>query len=428
MACLPNPTHRANAVSARGKRAATLVHSLLLLCSRAHLDDAATAEIRMLAAQNMDWPGLLAAAVEHAIAPLVCHRLDNLAGDVLPSLWRGRFREAFARNLHRNLFLTSELFCVLAAFEARGVRVTPFKGPVLAALAYGDIALRQFADLDFIVPHCEIAEAHRALTCLGYRSELDGEDILKSSNSRQLTPGQFAYHREAGNLHLELHSEATLRYFPRPLDLESLLARRETVAVAGGEAFTFSAEDLVVLLSVHGAKHFWDQLNWLADVAALAESPKGLDWELAIERARFLGAERMVLLGAELVCVLLDVTLPKRIATHLDQDSEVRQLAEQVCRQFFAAGCSQRGVFSRFSFRVRMRGRMTQGLSYAVRLATAATEADRNESPLAARFENLYAVLRPLRLARLYGWRSRQSIETLASPQRRTKGGQRQGR
>lgn len=258
------PEYSAEAVAARGPHAATRVHSLLLLCARTKLDDAAAAEFRILAERGVNWSGLLAAAAEHAVVPLVCQRLDDVAGDSLPPLWRDRFRNAFKCNVHRNLFLTSELFRVLAALGARGVRATPYKGPTLAARAYGDIALRQFADLDLIVPHCEIAEAHRALMSLDYRLELDEKETCEPSDAGEPIPGQYAYYNEARRSHAELHTEATLRYFPRSLNLEALLSRRETLVLAGGEAPTFSAEDLFVLLSVHGSKHFWDRLGWIA--------------------------------------------------------------------------------------------------------------------------------------------------------------------
>jgi hypothetical protein len=116
------------------------------------------------------------------------------------------------------------------------------------------------------------------LVGLGYRSNFDGEGISEAAGAARRIPGEYAYRNEASRAPIELHSEATLRYLPRRLDLEAILTRRETIA-AGGEVRTFSAEDELVLLSVHGASHFWDHLGWIADNAALARSPEGPDWE-----------------------------------------------------------------------------------------------------------------------------------------------------
>jgi hypothetical protein len=405
--CPPIPADSERACTPSAPPAFVPIHSLLLLCARPQLDGAEIEELRALAAHGMDWTGVLNIATEHAVAPLVCRRLDDLASDILPRFWRDKFRDIYKCNIHRNLLLTSELFRVLSALEMRGIRATPFKGPALAAQAYGDIALRQFADLDIIVPHREIALAHHVLQDLNYHSDLTGEDIQKSLDSERFAHGQFAYRKEAGNTHVELHSEMTLRYFPRQLDLESLIGRIETIKFAGGSALTFSFEDLFILLSVHGSKHFWDRLGWIADIAALAKSSNGIGWELMIERARCLGAERMVFLAAELARTLLNAQLPAEINVHIDRDPAIHRLVESIRSRFSAFDQTQPGVFSRFKYRIRMCTQKGEGIRYAVRLAMKPTEVDRNSNFFANHFEFACAVLRPLRLARQYGWRTR---------------------
>jgi Uncharacterised nucleotidyltransferase len=363
---------------------------LLLLCARPITEDAGT-RIRDLAVEGLDWAGVLVAATENGMAPLLCQHLGFLADEVLPPLWRDQFREEFAANTRRSLFLSSELLRILDALDACGVRATPYKGPVLAVQAYGDIALRQFGDLDIIVPQAEILEAHRALAGLAFHPTNPQSD---PQVSRQV-PGQYAYSNEICGTHIELHTESTLRYVPMRLDLEPLLARREALLLANRELRTFSPEDSLVLLAVHGSKHFWDRLGWIADIAALAQSFRGLDWEMVMERARSLGAERMVLLGAGLAHDLLDAPLTDRVASLLERDSVTRRLKEGISRQFFAPRPLRLGVLSRFAFRAQTCGAIRNGLLYALRLAVTPTEADRN------------GALRPLRLARLYGWRTR---------------------
>ena len=81
------------------------------------------------------------------------------------------------------------------------------------------------------------------------------------------------------------------------------------------------------------------------------------------------------------------------------------RLIKSICRRFLATEPVQLGVFSRFAFSVRMRGPLVQGLPYAVGLALMATELDRGRQE--EYLEPVYALLRPLRLARTYGWRTR---------------------
>jgi hypothetical protein len=374
----------------------------LLLCTRTAVDgvDGDTLE-RMLAfaASEPDWDALLTAAAEQSLTPIFCKNVEANAGDALPCSWRRRLNEELLRNSCRNLALTAELIGVLQALEKHGVRATPYKGPVLAAQAYGDAALRQFSDLDIIVPQRQIVAAHGALLALGFRSLISG---LEPPDALRQIPGQYAYGKGAETL-VELHTERTLRYFPRGLSLEELCERREFVRVAGRQVLTFSLEDTLLLLSVHGSKHLWERLGWIADIAALTSRP--LDWGLVLERAREWGIQRMVLLGAGLAAQLFDAPLPNEVADCLKRDAVARRLMDGICQRFFAADQAQLGVLGRFAFRVRMRGSLAQGVPYAVRLAMMPTELDRGRH--ARYLEPLYALLRPLRLARIHGWRTR---------------------
>ena len=202
---------------------------------------------------------------------------------------------------------------------------------------------------------------------------------------------------------VELHTERTLRYFPAALDLEALYSRRKPVTLAGRQVLTFSTEDTLLLLSVHGSKHLWDRLAWIADIAALTQRSRP-DWALVLERARSWRVQRMLLLGAGLAANLLGAVLPDEVTNCLERDRVARLMIERISWGFFSAEKIRCGVLSRFAFRVRMRGPLAAGVPYAIRLALMPTERDRGKRRLPDAF---YALLRPLRLARTYGWRTR---------------------
>lgn len=381
---------------------------LLLLCARRQIgpDNSDTSRrILAIASAEPDWNVLLAAAAEHSLTPLVCKNLRDCAPASLPSPCRERFSRSFFECSCRNLALTAELFRVLAALESCGLSATPYKGPVLATQAYGDVALREFSDLDIVVPQREIVAAHQALLAIGFSPEI----AIEPSPSPRRVPGQYVYRKAAGTpgTLVELHTERTLRYFPVALDLDALCARRQPITLAGRQVLTFSPEDTLLLLSVHGSKHLWDRLSWIADIAALMARSRtdwSLDWALLLERARSWRVERMLLLGVGLAARLLEAPLPGEVNGRLERDKVARRMIEQISRRFFSAEKIQCGVLSRFAFRVRMRGAFPEGLPYAIRLALMPTERDRGSRRLP---EPLYALLRPLRLARTYGWRTR---------------------
>jgi hypothetical protein len=376
---------------------------LLLLCARRQIGADTSKRVLAIASGQPDWNVLLAAASEHTLTPLVCKNLQDCAPAALPAPWRERFSRSYFESSCRNLALTAELFRVLAALESRGVAATPYKGPVLAAQAYGDVALREFSDLDIIVPQRQIVAAHEALLDLGFCAGIAG---IEPSPSPRRTPGQYAYRKGAGTL-VELHTEHTLRYFPASLDLQALCARRQLIVLAGRQVLTFSPEDTLLLLSVHGSKHLWDRLSWIADIAALTARSRPdwrPDWALVLERARSWRVERMLLLGVGLAARLLEAAPPDAVMNCLERDKVSSRMIEQISRRFFSPEEIQLGVLSRFAFRVRIRGPFAQGLPYALRLALMPTELDRGKRRLP---DPLYALLRPLRLARTYGWRTR---------------------
>jgi hypothetical protein len=356
-----------------------------------------------LAESGPDWAALLSAADDHGLTPLVSARLLELPCHALPEGWRDRFRQEFVRNAHHNLALTVELIRVLRALDRGGVLALPFKGPVLAQQAYGDLALRQFSDLDIVLPHGQMAEAHRVLEALDYRSEGAAAALAEGR-----IPGQYAYRSPARGILLELHTERTMRYLPVPLDWKALEARFETVPAGGQALRTFSVEDTLMLLCVHGTKHFWTRLGWICDVARLVQAPREIDWRRAETLARKMRCRKMWLLGLALAHQLLAAPLPPDIARQIHRDARVLALARRVREQFLVSGEAAVSAAERLRFRAHSQDTLATGLRQISIFATRPTDEDWQSNALPRWASPLYAILRPLRIARAYGLGLRQ--------------------
>ena len=137
---------------------------LLLACARLDADRAARVAA-IAAAREVDWDALVRLARPHGMLPLVADALGE-AG-VAPPAVRAALERALRDNLRRNVFLTAELFKLLALLEARGVPAVPYKGPALAALLYGNVGLRQFGDLDVLVRARDLGRAKELLLASG---------------------------------------------------------------------------------------------------------------------------------------------------------------------------------------------------------------------------------------------------------------------
>jgi hypothetical protein len=361
--------------------------------------------VRVFAESQPDWAGLLGVAADHGLLALACKRLLELPRGVLSEEWRTCCRQEFVRQAHRNLRMTVELVRIVRALERCGVQATPFKGPVLAQQAYGDLALRQFNDLDIVLPHAHLFAAHRALEVLGYRAEGAAAALTESR-----IPGQYAY-RTAGEplgMLLELHTEKTMRYCPVPLNWKALAARFETVSIEGQALRTFSVEDTLVLTCVHGTKHFWTRLCWICDIAHLVQAPRGIDWRLAERLARSMRCRRMLLLGLALANELFAIPLPENILRQVREDARVQELSRKVRERYLHGGEVSVSGGERLRFRSNSQDTLITGLRQLSIFATRPTDEDWKSHALPRWASPLYAILRPLRIARAYGLGLRQ--------------------
>lgn len=370
-------------------------------CVRTRLDTWRADRIRTLLKREMDWSHLIATAVRHGVGPLLYWHLNTTSAAIIPECWKAVLAEHFQRNVRRNLTLTGELYKILELFAARDILAIPYKGPTLAALAYGNVALREFVDLDIVIRQRDIGRAHELLVSCGYRADFD---LAAAQTASARIPGQYFFQRRDSQCIVELHTERTLRYFPMPLDLDQLTQHLEAVSVGGGVIKTFSAEDLLTILSVHATKHFWDRLLWTCDIAQLVQISRGVNWDQALEHARCLDCERMLFLGLYLAHEVLDAPLPGDILERLQENTVVKSLAAQAQRRLWEDNGGPPGAVQRFLFRLRMRENLWEGMRYCFRLATRPTEEDWRLFRLPGPLASLYSVVRPLRLLRKYGW------------------------
>src|SRR5262245_49297473 len=115
---------------------------LVLCCARAHMDAERVRQLRGLLREDLDWSDVLQTAHRHAVMPLVYHNLKTLCPDAVPQAIFSQLRARFFANVGHNLFLTQKLLMLLRLLEMEGISAIPYKGPVLATVVYGNLALR----------------------------------------------------------------------------------------------------------------------------------------------------------------------------------------------------------------------------------------------------------------------------------------------
>jgi hypothetical protein len=269
--------------------------------------------------------------------------------------------------------LIVELSKLMDVFGSAGIRAIPYKGPVLAAQAYGDAALREFEDLDIILRQRDMEKANEAMVSLGYRPRFPW--ILSPGAASALVPGEYNYHHESRRLLVELHTEITLRHFPVPPDLDELAGRLVPVSFSGHIVRTFAPEDGLLFLCVHGAKDFWERISWVADIAEFVQA-QPLDWDAIFRRAESARLRRMLHLGLALALGVLGAPLPDEIAARVRRDAVAASVASEIESRLLAREPGRLGAAEMLRFRRRMIEGAFAGWRYFLRLATIPAEED----------------------------------------------------
>ena len=383
-----SPSHPAGVASYKNE------WSALLECASASYDRQRLVGLL----RSADWARLLVLAEAHGVAGHLTACLRNLDEDVVPPEIRQTLVDRRRAQIFFTLKLTAELFRILDRFTSEGIGALVVKGPVLAVQAYGDSVVRSYGDLDLLVRQRDIRRATELLSAAGFSPAVP----LSAIDAGRI-PGQYLFSKPDSKLIVELHNDLTLRYFPRRLPIEEFFARQIRVHLDAREAPALSVEDELVLICVHGAKHFWERLMWIADVAALVSRQTGIDWQRVADSAQAVEAERMLHTGLRLASDLLKARLPDKVLAMVQADAVSARLVERTLKWLPAAGSAPPGLLERAAYRLGMRGGLISGPAYLLRLSLSPTEEDWKNGAEEKHHRFLDALRRPFRLARKYG-------------------------
>ncbi|MGB6564835.1 MAG: nucleotidyltransferase family protein, partial [Candidatus Binataceae bacterium] len=238
---------------------------LLLCCASSIATPERTARLRALVDEGVDWQLAIDMASVQAVMPLVYRYLAAELEGALPPDAASSIRRAFYGNSVRNLHLARELVRLTALLEQGGVEALALKGPALAMTAYGAVTMRQFNDLDLLVRKSEVGRAAEILRAAGYAPR-PGYGLADVDR-----PGgyEIAMARAGALTDIDLHWRLIPPYFPLALDGEELWRRAVRIEIEGAPVRTLAPADHLLYLCAHGAKHGWQALGGICDLAEL---------------------------------------------------------------------------------------------------------------------------------------------------------------
>ncbi len=380
--------------------------ALLLVCARLELTTGEQETIRTRLAAPLDWSCLIALAARHRLSPLLFRHLNALDPRAIP---RPVFVQLWARHeglAKKNEAMARELLRLLALLEAKEIQAVPFKGPTLARTAYGDLSLREFGDLDILVPRDQVLRARNLLGAEGYTSVVPIRPEDEQAFLRAHRQYDFELFHEERGLMVELHWRTSSEFPIESLDDPAWWSGLGTVELAGGTIPILPLRELLLVLLLHGTKHHWSRLSWLVDVAELIRQNPSLDWPWMIDTADRMGCRRRVAVGLRLALNLLDAPLPEATQEWVSQDGAVQDLASRLERNLFLAEPPDWDIFQRLSFDLDLCDRPRQRARHLLLLLFTPNAEDWGQRRLPRALAFLYFPGRLIRLAWKYARRN----------------------
>ena len=386
--------------------------ALLFACATTCSTPERTSRIRGSLAGIRNWDSLIALALRHAVMPLLYRYLTTECAGDFPTEAEAKLRFQYHLNVVRNRHLSNELIRFMRAFERAGVRALTFKGPLLAKLAYGDVGLRQFADVDFLIDAHELAAVAEILTAAGYTSHLNRRDGLIGGYFQEF---EECFNGRDGMGAVDVHWTMTPGAYPFAPSETAVRSRAIEATLLGESLQTLAPDDLFLYLCVHGAKHGWCQLGWICDIAQLLAAPGLIDVRAVLQRAAPLGSRRMVMLAIYLAHAI-DGVVAADLLDEARRSEGVAATGDYAMRTLFRRLDGSLPTFDPWRVPVAAIEGAAPRARYVVRRLMAPTMGDFQTLPLPQALFPLYWVIRPFRMALQYGPRLVRGVVGGAAP------------
>jgi Uncharacterised nucleotidyltransferase len=321
--------------------------------------------LQNLLLRSFSWTSLAHLADQHGVTSLLYDSLSPFKDPALANEMR-LLEQRYRTNLHKALFITRGLVRILDHLEALSIEVIPYKGVALSESIYGDIGLRQTGDIDLLIRPGDWERVKEAVGELGYTPHMP---LSKAEERAYLISWyECAFDSSAGRNLVEVQWALQPRYFAVDFEMAGLFQRTSTVVIAGRRMKTLSAEDLLLVLSVHAAKHVWRRLLWLCDIAQILKQP-GLNWNWIEEQAMALGIVRILKVTLHLANQLLGSVLPGFAETGRQDDRAILALTQEIRAQVLSGDFCKPETLAYFRLMMRLRERRADRMLFLRRLA-----------------------------------------------------------
>jgi len=287
------------------------------------------------------WPAVLELAGRGWLVPalhLAVQRADR--PDALPDEVRDYLSLLHDRNRERNRRLREQLVEAARALNAAGIEPILLKGAIhLFTAGEEDLGSRMISDLDLSIAPAETARARAALTGLGYRGCGEEREMARPQDA-----GVIEFHHRP--------SARSAPYLSGDLRASSPVMMRDGAAARIPPA-TARALHLIVHDMIKEGDYWTFRINLrhLHDLAALARSGDGIDWQRLGASLSDPVGRNALLVQAKALEDLYGIAIPPDLRA--GRSARLRHVARLVC-----AGRGRAAAL------VRLAGNVSRGLHH----------------------------------------------------------------
>jgi len=346
---------------------------------------------------DIDWSLLVELSETHGMMPLMYQYLHHYHSENTPEAILTDLEHRYKANELRNRILTQELVKIFEHFDNHGIRILAYKGPTLTISFYGDLALRQFGDLDVLIDTHDVQDACKHLSDMGYQritpalSPAQEKDFIRTDHEHEFVSPD-------GLVNIDLHWALSTRRFPFQMQTEQLFSRSKLLSLAAGKLEHISDQDLLLLLCMHSNKDLWRKLVWVCDIDRLVRTRKEINWESLIQQAISSHCEQMLYVSLLITHSLMQTPIPDYILSTA-QEKKYNHLAKQamsLCLEEINKP-TYKQCLSIEPFILSLCDSRADQISYIIRSLITPNENDMAQHNLPSYLHFLYYFIRPTR-------------------------------
>ena len=302
---------------------------LVSCCQRVLSEENKVFILSYINAEDLEINALSSLANQHGILPLIYKTIKKIVDEdhsrsslntqhLAPSTLLAELKTKYMVISQRNMLMSAELIRIMKLLRENSIEALAFKGPVLGEMAYEDITLRQYSDLDILVSETEVSKAGSVLEKHGY-TPLFSISILENKTCLEVT-NDLGFTNDKNGTLVELHWKLFREKIGQHLHFSQISGNRQSVKINGKTIPTLSTEMLLVYLCLHGSKHAWERVEWIFDIDKLICSNENIDWDKVLSIAKEMDTNTSLSLGLRLSHILFHTPLPVHIVLMTEND------------------------------------------------------------------------------------------------------------